>query len=447
MTAVTFGSFATERVHVAQSSGIALRRKVVCPHCWHQFPPEEILWVSVHPNLRGDAKLGTDAQRRFLPTRYSVEGYAFDPEGELCRKLACPHCHLQIPRALLELEPLFISILGTPSSGKSYYLTAMINRLRQVLSASFRIHFADADPDANHIVNKYEETLFHTEDRGQLVSLPKTEKEGDLYEPVQFEERVVHYPRPFVFTLIPQDNRPGRALCLYDNAGEHFLPGGETDDSPGTQHLAHSRALLYLFDPLQHTTFRDLSRSHSEDPQLDPAFYDRKNHEADTGVRPRQDLVLLDAARRIREQTRLREGQKTKRPLIVVVTKVDAWLKVLGLKSLPKYVGHQKTANDPNQPALQVAGLNAVSQRLQDLLRRHANEIVSAAEGFSEHVLYLPASATGCAPEIDPTTEVLGFRPKKIKPIWTEVPMLYALERSAGDLIARQRDNGTKGDR
>jgi hypothetical protein len=80
---------------------------------------------------------------------------------------------------------------------------------------------------------------------------------------VTFGERLVFYPKPFVFSVRPLETHPdfrlrnttSRALCLYDNAGEHFEPGGETDDFP-LQHLALSQVLLFLFDPTQHPKFR-----------------------------------------------------------------------------------------------------------------------------------------------------------------------------------------------
>jgi hypothetical protein len=39
---------------------------------------------------------------------------------------------------MLEMEPLFLSILGAPASGKSYFLTAMTWQLRQALPLRIR---------------------------------------------------------------------------------------------------------------------------------------------------------------------------------------------------------------------------------------------------------------------------------------------------------------------
>src|SRR5262249_58225220 len=112
---------------------VPLLSRVTCPHCWERFLPEQVLWVSEHIELLGDPRLGPERQQRFLPSRFTVEGDAIDAKGMVCRSLACPHCHLPVPRAMLEMEPLFLSILGSPACGKSYFLTTMTWQLRPVL--------------------------------------------------------------------------------------------------------------------------------------------------------------------------------------------------------------------------------------------------------------------------------------------------------------------------
>src|SRR5580700_11824914 len=95
---------------VARAYGLVAA--VTCPHCWHVFPPEQILWVAQHGELLGDALLGPEKARRFLPSRFTIDGRALDARGTPCDQLACPRCHLLVPRPILDVEPLFISIIG-----------------------------------------------------------------------------------------------------------------------------------------------------------------------------------------------------------------------------------------------------------------------------------------------------------------------------------------------
>ena len=231
---------------------------------------EDVVWVSEHAELRGDTKLGPDSPRRFLPSRFTPEGDAIDSKGRVCNQVACPKCHLTVPRAALEMEPLFVSVLGTPGSGKSYFLTAAIWKLREALPHLFGVAFADADLVSNQVLIRAEEELFLNPEPDELVWLGglirKTDAavaNNELYDSVTYGSHAVSYLRPYLFTVRPMDHHPApvgsgrRMLCLYDNAGEHFLPGQDTAASPVTRHLALSRATLFLYDPTQDPRFRD----------------------------------------------------------------------------------------------------------------------------------------------------------------------------------------------
>ncbi len=425
----------------AMAVGSALRSEVMCPHCWHRFAPHQILWVSVHPELRGDPRVGEDAQQRFLPSRFDVQCRALDVRGEPCTELACPNCHLTLPRSLLELKPLLVSILGAPGSGKSYYLATSVWRLRQTLSEYFRIQFADADPTANQVLIDYEEKLFLNPTPDQPVMLPKTEKDGQLYESVRFDDRVVWFPKPFLFTIRPQPEHPNaaylkhlaRVLCLYDNAGEHFLPGGETPNSPGTAHLSQSEGLLFLFDPTQHPRFREACQEKSQDPQM-------QEH----GWAHRQDHVLSEAAKRIRARSNLPESQKLDKPLVVVVTKFDAWSSLTEWNRLElDQLIHRSSLG---LGAIHLKKLDEVSHAVRSLLNEYAREVVVAAEALSKDVLYVPVSALGGAPEVLEQSggQALGVRPKNIRPMWVEVPFFYLLYRCIPGLLPRVKGTDKK---
>jgi hypothetical protein len=392
--------------------------------------PEDLFWIAAHPDLRGDPLLGDDALKRFLPSRFDVNGFALDAKGLRCQSLACPSCHLSVPRILVEVKPIFISIIGAPSSGKSYFLASTIWETRQRCRA-LHVSFTDADPVANQIISSYEQKLFLSDRPTQFVAIPKTEEDGELYQLVNYGTRQELYARPFVFALRPMPEHYqltqrrdvrilSRALCLYDNAGEHFQPKLESELSPATDHLALSEALIYVFDPLQHPRFRQLCRAHSSDPQLD---HDFRSH--------RQDEILLEAAKRIRQKANLAQHERFRRPLIVVVNKFDVWQHLLNGVELPRAEIYQPTADG-------IVGVNLsliedISKRVRQLLNETAPEVVAACEGFCDDVTFIPVSPQGCSPERD--QGLLGVRPGNLKPIWAEVPLLYAVGRIKCPLI------------
>jgi hypothetical protein len=424
------------------SPSYTIRSRITCPHCWHDFSPEESLWIATdHPNLFGDPRLGDQQTMRFLPSRFTYDGEAIDPEGQKTTRLACPACHLEIARPLYQVAPVFFSILGAPASGKSYFLASMSWQLRQLLPSRFSIAMTDTDPVSNARLHEYEEQQFLNPDPDALVSIAKTQLDGDLYDRVNMGSHVVSYPRPFLFTLQPMASHPNhpksnsvsRIMCLYDNAGEHFLPGSDSSTAPVTRHLALSRMLFFLFDPTQDTRFRRASEGKSTDPQMQ----NRASRLARESV-TRQDTILLEAIQRVRRHAGLRDDQMDQRPLVIVVTKWDSWKDLLpGVSNEPPY----RKAGNGALHMLDGDRIREVSQQVGDLLRRLTPEIVAAAEGFTNNLIFIPVSATGCAPEHDAQTGAFGMRPNSLNPYWVEVPMLYALSQGCTGLIGTANRN------
>ncbi len=420
---------------------IRLRNSVTCPHCWHDFSPEDTVWVSQHLDLRDDIRLEDGQPLRFTPTRFTVQGNAIDSGGVVCEQVACPRCHLVVPRALFEMPPLFVSITGTPSCGKSYFLAAMTWQLRRIMAKSFAMSFADADPALNRVLNSYEENLFLNPEPDKASKLNKTEEGGDLYNVVRYDKQNVTYPKPFLFTIKPSEHHPkyhqsarsSRIISVYDNAGESFEPGKDSRANPVTRHLARSNLLMFLFDPTQDPRFRDTCRLHTQDPQV-----------VNQPVTARQETVIHEIADRIRNNTSLGQNEKHTRPLLVVVTKYDAWWRMFGEERLKE---PWDSTRQENLCALNLSAVLDVSRRLRDLLWEHCPELVSSAESFAKQVYYLPVSSTGCGPESDAESGIMKIRPKDIRPMWAETPLLFALSRFDTGMIAhsdRSRNN-TKG--
>jgi hypothetical protein len=416
----------------------ALLAKTTCPNCWHQFEPHEVLWVASHPGLRGDVRLGIDAHRRFLPSRFGPEGGAIDAMGAECTQLACPRCHLLIPRVCLEAKPWFVSVFGAPASGKSYFLTAMTWALRRRLPELFRVGFTDSDATTNQLLAGYEEPLFFNptpdaeQPLGQLIV--KTKEQGDQYNFATFGAERIQYPQPFLFTIRPQEGHPQaddpdavRVMCLYDNAGESFLAGRDSPTNPVTRHLAESALLLFLFDPVQHPPFRRRLETSGVKVASDIR--------AGTGV-TRQDMIITEAAGRVRRFARLRDGERLDRPLVVVVTKKDVWGSLV-----PELAGGDLpiAATRSRNAALNLDRIAEQSQAIRKLLFALVPEVVTAAEGLSASVTYVGASALGITPTEDEATKQWMVRPVDLKPEGVELPVLIGLQKCFPQLIAGGR--------
>jgi hypothetical protein len=409
-------------------------RTVTCAHCWHRFRPARILWVSQHEDLVGDPVL-KDEPLRFLPTRFTLEGQAIDARGMVCHAMACPQCHMPIPRLLLENEVTFLSLIGSVGSGKSNFLAAMTWELRQQLARHFAILFTDGDKEANWVLNRYEETLFLPADPDRPIFLEKTGTHGDLYKSVRISGQEIQLPKPFLFSFHPtgihpraaQAHRAGSVVCLYDNAGEHYGVGQDTAMTPVTRHLSHARALMFLFDPTQDTRFRTRCKQFSKDPQILDAIQSI-----------RQETILTEAALRIRKHLGLSPYQKHTRPLLVLVGKSDVWGPLLGHDITSEPVGLEPTGTFP-LAMVDMMRVEKISDLVRMMLLEVSPEIVAVAEDFSNEVVYIPVSALGRSPERQPDNTGLFVRPRDVQPRWVTVPMLYAFARWFPGLIAGYR--------
>jgi len=436
----------------ADESKIPLLKEVTCPTCWHEFSPEDVHWVATHEDLADD-RFNDGRQLHFLPSRYSVKGLAYDERGRECTEMACPRCgNVFIPH-LLQMSPLFLSILGAPGSGKSFFLAAMIRELQKTLGSKLNVRFQNSNPLGNRLITEYGTSLFdYSDDESARVKLQKTDIQGDLwYYQTVIDGQDMMLPKSYLYAVQPgrdhakfeHQDELSRVLCLYDNAGEHFLPGATTGSAPVIDHLGKSEALLFVYDPLQESEFRRRCKGHSEDPQIQHAPF--KYPQAD---------VLAEAAAHVKKLKKLSATQLYDKPLIVVVQKFDAWQSLVGdsYDVLDKAWG----LNSKGQALLDTDLIKTVSLRLQKLLLTIAPAIVNEAQAFCKEVVFIPVTATGLSPMHEGEDEGgqlnLMFRPGSLKPRWCELPVLYALRRSARgkhgeSLIAKlQRKSKTNDD-
>ena len=388
--------------------------------------------------LVGDPVAGPAQQLRFLPTRFDMGGAALDPEGARCTRVACPRCRIEFPRAMIELPSTFISVVGAPGCGKSHLLAAMTGGLRRERARAGAC-MVDTEPKLNARLHRDENILFGAPDSNEPVRLAKTEIAGDalLYRTVRIKGKDETLPLPLIFTLhveaganvghstrtdamgvkvrgeklddkleTVESTSPGASLVvLYDNAGEHFLPGADESAQPVTRHLSQSRAILFVFDPTQDPRFRAATRM----PESG-------------GVNIRQDLVLTETFARVRHHRSRHAADHLDVPLILVLSKADAWS--AGAKidlSVEPYL--------PNG-GLDFAALKKMDRALRPLLESACPEFMTAVRAASSRVLIVPCSALGpCAISIASAGALqgAGVRPSEISPQWASVALLAAL--------------------
>jgi DNA-directed RNA polymerase subunit RPC12/RpoP len=383
-----------------------LEGDLTCPVCWLRFSTGDIMHIAVHDSLRGDPILGEDAQQRFLATRFNNAGQALDALGIPSSEIACPHCRRKLPPSFLGMPHHIISLVGDQSAGKSYFLSVLTKVLPATLYRDFRVVFQDSDPTGNAPVNDMRKALFGAQTPAQ-AKLAKTVFEGAMYERLPRQGRMVALPRPFVYTLAPEDKtREQCALIFYDNAGEHFQPGVNIVEQPGAQHVASAAGIIYLFDPFNSPEFRRCIRD-TKDPQMEKPVVDQ------------QDIILSEMRARIQIIRNLRPGEPISTPVAFVVGKCDVWLQLLNGKPLL----------EPLQDgSLDKAAIEENSAVVRELMNRLCPPVVANAEALSTNVTFFAASSFGHTPlKIGPGEYVPD--PSRLQPVHVEVPLLWILSQ------------------
>lgn len=410
-------------------NGNLVEKTVVCPHCWNNFHGDHAAYISQHPELYGDPVLGDNVPRRisYLEAKRDREGSVTDPvKGWAMIERACPRCHLQIPRDLLERRPQFISIVGAPNSGKTFFLTAMLHHLREELARYFSLNLEVHDHHDKSIFSRYADKLFHPDDPLKPAKLQKTPLDGDLYDTVELDGASVVLPKPFIFSLRRTDDRdnPGSqeptSFVLYDNAGESFRFEAADDGSRrSTQHLGESETVLFAFDLLLDSSVRHKLKSVSQDPQVHWDLSDR------------QDNILTNTIQRIRRYRRIADGDRLDVTLLVCVQKFDVWKSLLPFGNEPhgdlQVLDQSSITYFEKQGVggLDIQEMNAISLLVRELIHDCSVGFVTSAEAHFKRVRYFPVSALGCSPSSD--GHLLTIQPSKIQPFRVTHPMLWIL--------------------
>lgn len=403
------------------------RGEYTCPTCWLKFDAGDTMNIAAHDSLRGDPILGEDARLRFFPTRFNDLGQALDPLGLPSADLACPHCRRRLPPGFLEVPQFIFSIVGAPSAGKTYYLSILLKMLQQTLYTQFGLVLKDGDPTGNILLNQMKNRLFSASKPEDAV-LAKTALEGAMYERLPRYGKMVALPHPFAFALGRAVQRAGVApddsdhatdcsLIFYDNAGEHFEPGVDVEDSPGALHVASSATIFFLFDPTSNFAFRKILTG-SNDPQLS------QNTRLD-----QQDSIMAEMEIRVKRMLALEADRKIDVPLAVLVGKCDVW------KHL---IPWQEFKNPLQNGRVDHAIIDANSARLREFMIRVDPTIVAHAEGLARTVRFFPVSAFGHSPAkitAGASAGLLAPDPQRLEPIFLEIPTLWALSRLMPQLV------------
>lgn len=237
-------------------------KKILCPYCFEEFQNTEALYQceSDEMEVRDGEKQyrcqristteydsywkGENLQMRYIwPQKSGLFSRLKGPSLDLrrcpqcnypSRRFVCPHCHNWLPTEMIENGAEIISVIGSPSSGKTNYIVALINRLRKYgckldLTVSPTQTYRDGhkNESTQNIYKRLNSELF---------------EDGTVLN----KTAVSSIDIPWIFHLEQQHTKKDIYLVFYDTAGEKFNENLRNN----VRYLKESSGVIVVLDVL-----------------------------------------------------------------------------------------------------------------------------------------------------------------------------------------------------
>ncbi len=217
----------------------------------------------------------------------------------------CPNCHNELPEGLQDNEDMIIAIVGSRDTGKTHFISVLINELQKRICPT--VFNGTFNPMNDAVYHHYRDNFYNKVyvDK-ELMDLTKT---GN-----QRGESVVR--KPLIYEMmIPLDEKGRRVrkftFVFYDTAGEDLK--NESVMKTVNRYICKASGIIFLLDPLQ---IMELRLNMDED-----AIRSSSSIRADE-IEP-QEMVLQRIANMIREEKGMKKTQKINVPTAIAFSKFD----------------------------------------------------------------------------------------------------------------------------
>lgn len=234
-------------------------KRITCPYCFKEFQNTEAYYQceSDERDINGDYKCERISTSQYdeywkgedLPMRYiwaqkgGLSSKLFGPKfnsqkcpncGYNSRRFVCPHCMNWLPTEMIENGAEIISVIGSPSSGKTNYIVALIHQLRKY---GYKLDLQVAPTQIYRDGHKSESTQNLFKDLEN-----KLFKENEVLEKTATNKKDI----PWIFRLSQQVTGKEIYLVFYDTAGEHFRENLKNN----VKYLQESSGVIVILDTL-----------------------------------------------------------------------------------------------------------------------------------------------------------------------------------------------------
>lgn len=380
--------------------------KIVCPYCFDTFKRNEVMFrcsneSGCQKEKEKDYQKLCDfwgqnnvrRQSRSFKPKFSL-GSLFGrmPDSAKCPDcgkqsywVICPHCRNRIPKRMVKEKGYIISIIGAVNSGKTIYITTLINEL-------FRYgHFlgnlgitasAVASIDGYNTYKRYEEDFFDVVYKRS--SLPGNTDRNEVKNKI-----------PLIYELGQQGKSP-IYLVFYDTAGENF--NDPKNIASNVKFLNQSDAVIFLLD-----TF-SIPYVHNK----------LKAPMGLSDIALKYDKIISNLITHFDEGDRHIRDAHYKKPMALVFSKIDAILKNDELFQNTAIPG---MSIERNSSFLDGSGVNLSDiDSISDGIRAGLNSwneqnFINIMENHYKNVKYFGISALGGMPD---KQSIVNLRPYRV---------------------------------
>jgi hypothetical protein len=302
-------------------------------------------------------------------------------ERETSKKV-CPKCHYELRHAASNVEEKTIAVIGGRASGKSSYISVLVNRLKNEIGRNFNAGVIAYGDDIN--------------ERYQRVFYKPLFIDGKILDGTRRAADNPEVKKPLIFRVTFDSKGKRRAvnLVLFDTAGEDM----ENTDIMSTEarYICESDGIIFLIDPFQIDPVRQSVAGNlpAKQPNADPC-------------------QIVERLFQLHEQKqRVKNGKKLEKPVAFTLSKSDALFPIIdpssALHNSGEHFGY-----------FNVSDMESVDTEIRSYLQKWmGDEFNNITQTYFDCHRYFAVSPLGKAPTKDGRIE--GISPLRI-----EDPLLW----------------------
>lgn len=389
-----------------------LKKEYICPYCFnkHRLYDVKFRCENQYCDTEEDevfAKFNGYSRAREMPRAIQapppekildkyLKGIPTECNCDECQEKTstriCPSCHSELPSTIGEYEDLIFAIIGVKETGKSHYISVLIDKIKTDIGEAYDCHL---QPINDETIHRYRDDFWTPIfKRQETIQATRSGKADDRVR------------RPLLYTLqftkkdLFQKSKIHKVVTLafFDAAGEDL----DAEDTMQTvnKYIYNSAGIILLLDPLQLDNIRESLNGKVHLPNIN----------SDSGE------ILYRMTNLIRKAKKLPQNEKINIPLALAFSKIDAVAPILDPASSLLFPSQHTDSR-----AFDLVDFENVQSEIESLMKDWSNSGVSRTlETNYKNFGYFGLSSLGYNPEAD-------MKIKELKPYRVEDPFLWLL--------------------